>query len=192
MKEDLRVRRTREAIQKTFQEMLQEMDYEKITIKELTRRANINRRTFYLHYSVLDELLNELIDQFTDDCLNALKGMDIHTNLPEMIRTFITYLCQQDSLREKVVCYGNFRYICDRITLKLFDRGQPHIHKLGKSTFDSQSIIFTYLNASALEMYRRWVSDRKRIPQEEFIDLAADLICSGILGVSVHSKNFKV
>ena len=34
-KEDLRVIRTKEAIRKTFEEMICEMDYEKITIKEL-------------------------------------------------------------------------------------------------------------------------------------------------------------
>ena len=45
-KEDLRVIRTREAIRKTFEEMICEMDYEQISIKELTERARINRKTF--------------------------------------------------------------------------------------------------------------------------------------------------
>ncbi|GHU18409.1 hypothetical protein FACS1894163_10370 [Spirochaetia bacterium] len=37
--EDLRVRRTKECIRKTFTTMICEMDYEKITIKELASRA---------------------------------------------------------------------------------------------------------------------------------------------------------
>ena len=36
------------------------MDYEKITVRELTDRAMINRKTFYLHYETLDELLEEV------------------------------------------------------------------------------------------------------------------------------------
>lgn len=40
--------------------MLREMDYSQITIKELTHRAMINRKTFYLHYHSLDELLGKL------------------------------------------------------------------------------------------------------------------------------------
>ena len=39
-KEDLRVIRTKEAIRKTFEEMICEMDYEQISIKELTERAS--------------------------------------------------------------------------------------------------------------------------------------------------------
>ena len=56
-KEDLRIRKTREAIHRTFKEMICEMDYDQITIKELTQRAQINRKTFYLHYTGLDALL---------------------------------------------------------------------------------------------------------------------------------------
>ena len=58
--EDLRVRKTKEAIRRTFEDMICEMDYEKITVKELTDRAMINRKTFYLHYETLDDLLEEL------------------------------------------------------------------------------------------------------------------------------------
>ena len=48
--EDLRVQKTIDAIQKTFEDMICEMDYEKITVKELCERARINKKTFYRYY----------------------------------------------------------------------------------------------------------------------------------------------
>ena len=65
--EDLRVRKTKEAIRSTFQTMICEMDYHQITIKELSTRAQINRKTFYLHYSSLDDLLAELQDEIAEN-----------------------------------------------------------------------------------------------------------------------------
>ena len=59
VKTDLRVIRTRKAIREAFCSMIMEMDYSDITIKELTRRAMINRNTFYLHYSSIEALLQE-------------------------------------------------------------------------------------------------------------------------------------
>ena len=115
IQEDLRIRRTREAIRQTFRKMLQEMDYEKISIKELTQRANINRRTFYLHYSALDELLDELMDEIADDYIKTTKELNGLTEMPEIVRAFLSYFSQQDALHEKIICYGNFRYISDRI-----------------------------------------------------------------------------
>lgn len=41
-KEDLRIQRTKEAIRTTFEDMICEMDYEQISIKELAQRARIN------------------------------------------------------------------------------------------------------------------------------------------------------
>lgn len=52
-KTDLRVLKTREAIKNAFREMVCEMDADEITVKELTERAMIHRKTFYLHYTCI-------------------------------------------------------------------------------------------------------------------------------------------
>ena len=56
-KQDLRYLKNENLIRETFRKMICEMDYSKISIKELAQRAQINRKTFYLHYSSLDHLL---------------------------------------------------------------------------------------------------------------------------------------
>ena len=45
-KKDLRVEKTQHAIKETFKQMVLEMDASEITIKELTERAMIHRKTF--------------------------------------------------------------------------------------------------------------------------------------------------
>ena len=75
-KEDLRIRRTKESIRKAFNEMICEMDYEQISIKELTGRANINRKTFYLHYDSLDDLLRELQNELAQAFIKRTEGLE--------------------------------------------------------------------------------------------------------------------
>ena len=72
-REDLRVVKTREAIRDAFQTMICEMDYDQITVKELARRARINRKTFYSHYTGLDDLLQQLQQPGID--FQGLTGM---------------------------------------------------------------------------------------------------------------------
>lgn len=50
-KQDLRVQKTLAAINRAFEEMVCTMLPQEITVKELTERAKINRKTFYLHYT---------------------------------------------------------------------------------------------------------------------------------------------
>ena len=54
---DLRVQRTRKVLKDTFKEMFLNMNLEQITIKELCEKAMINRRTFYLHYNSIDDIM---------------------------------------------------------------------------------------------------------------------------------------
>ena len=50
--------------------LLAEKDFEFITVKELCKRAGVNRSTFYLHYETVGDLLSETIEamlkRFTD------------------------------------------------------------------------------------------------------------------------------
>ena len=47
---DIRVKKTKRAIQKAFVALLLEKPIEKITVKEIAERAEINKTTFYSHY----------------------------------------------------------------------------------------------------------------------------------------------
>ena len=42
---------TRKVIRETFLQMLGEMPLDKITVKDIVLRCNINRNTFYYHYA---------------------------------------------------------------------------------------------------------------------------------------------
>lgn len=60
---DIRVKKTRRAIQKAFIELLREKPIEKITVKEIAERAEINKTTFYAHYETLDALTDQMEQQ---------------------------------------------------------------------------------------------------------------------------------
>ena len=41
-------------------------------------------------------------------------------------------------------------------------------------------------------MYRRWVADKKRIPLDEFVNVAVNLVCNGVLSMPEYlNSSFK-
>ena len=64
---DRRHARTERRIREAFTELVMEKNVDKITIKELAERADIDRKTFYLHYSsvwdVLEEIQGEILEK---------------------------------------------------------------------------------------------------------------------------------
>ena len=62
-KTDKRTINTKTAIKKTLLEMMRDMPFSRISVKELCERINVNRTTFYIHYGNTMDVLTELIDE---------------------------------------------------------------------------------------------------------------------------------
>lgn len=62
-KQDLRVIKTKKAIHSAFLELIAEVGYQNITVKDIADRAMINRKTFYAHYDTKENLYNEITEK---------------------------------------------------------------------------------------------------------------------------------
>lgn len=58
-------------------ELMEEKDYKKITVREISEKATLNRATFYLHYYDKDELLEQMVDE-------ALENLSMSVQIKEM------------------------------------------------------------------------------------------------------------
>lgn len=69
---DRRIAKSEKAIQTAFLEMLLDVGFDAITVKDMTEKADISRKTFYLHYldkyDLLNGIVDEMIRQLTDLC----------------------------------------------------------------------------------------------------------------------------
>ena len=66
IKRDRRLLRTKKVIIAALMQLLTEKDLSEITVTELAERAGINRKTFYLHY----DRVEDIIEDFGEDLLN--------------------------------------------------------------------------------------------------------------------------
>ena len=98
---DNRKNKTKTAIKQAFTELLQEKSFEKITVTEITKRANIGRKTFYLHYNCIDDIIRGIEEDYTTICLNKLKKYignekhdihDIFNDVNQIILSSLPYL----------------------------------------------------------------------------------------------------
>lgn len=64
MAEDLRVRRTKNAIENAFAALVNEKGFANVTVKAIAQRAIINRQTFYNYYQDKYDLTEQLNDEY--------------------------------------------------------------------------------------------------------------------------------
>ena len=73
---DLRVKRTTKNIKDAFYELRKKKSVEKISVKELSELAMINKATFYLHYRDIYELSDKLENELIGEIIDDLRGVD--------------------------------------------------------------------------------------------------------------------
>ncbi|MBR1583848.1 MAG: hypothetical protein IJ663_08910 [Spirochaetales bacterium] len=77
---DARVRYTKRVIKESFLSLLREKPVNKITVKEVCELAELNRATFYSHYSdcfaLMDNIEQELLEAF-EESLRFIDGFDV-------------------------------------------------------------------------------------------------------------------
>ena len=73
---DKRVIRTKKAIRTALFKLMETKDIAAITISELTSLANVNRRTFYTHYSNITDILDETESEIVDRVSGVIQRFD--------------------------------------------------------------------------------------------------------------------
>jgi AcrR family transcriptional regulator len=82
-KNDLRVRNTKKRLRQTFAQLMSEKPLQSITVAELCARAEINRSTFYAHYSDIYDLQQKLEQEIYLEFQTTLSQVDLTTNFSE-------------------------------------------------------------------------------------------------------------
>ena len=182
-KEDLRVIKTKEAIHAAFRDMICEMPFEQITIKELTQRAQINRKTFYLHYAGLNDLLEELQEEIAENFIRRKVSYGNMKDIRDLIRLFFEHASHMPLFHERLMCSGSYRTVWEKINGRIMDyRRKTNRGAFGLDEY-SENLIFAYYGANSTLLYRQWVADGKKLSLEDLIDMATRLICYGMSSV---------
>ena len=63
---DRRVRKTKTSIRSAFIGLLQKKPLSAITITEIMKNADLDRRTFYLHYGCIEDIIKEIEEEAID------------------------------------------------------------------------------------------------------------------------------
>lgn len=123
---DRRVVRTRKAIREAFFKLMENQDYHKITIASVAREADIDRKTFYLHYRSVSDLVDEVIrdeaQKIVASCREALrsdgdKGLDVS----KLFQSISLALAPDMTRSKRVLQHVSLQDVLDRLEASLVD-----------------------------------------------------------------------
>ncbi len=173
--DDLRVKRTIKAIRNAFCQLVLEKDFKDISIKELTELAEINRKTFYLHFSSLDDLIHQLQKDIVNNFLKLVENETASLNVEGCIYKFYHYLNDCGDVEQKLLCDTEYSFFYEEVTQALLDSTafKPFYERTREPY-----LVRAYC-VTITSMYRSWLQNKKPIPLDELIKYASDIILNG-------------
>lgn len=194
MAEDRRVRKSKAAVKKAFIQLLEDSQIERITIRQISDKADINRGTFYLNYDDKYALLEEMEDEQIADLKKlvdirkvnlaqktAEEFIEIFSN--EVIKKVIIHISENIEFYHAILNLDRTSKIEERITDMILSNINYLIGENNTVYGVPDDYYLRYVSGALMSMVKYWVHDENRVSIEELVQYIVTISTRGPLSI---------
>lgn len=169
---DPRVARTKKWLKNALLELIEEKEYKKIAVSEITDRAELSRPTFYLHYKTKDDLLLDIFRVINEEHMQNFDKMRNNASIEDpgyntMVNTLKT-IEQHRKIYQVIAETGK-----EALLIEETDRMQKeYLRDLARRCemeIDERVIKYCsqFFAGAYSHMLITWITSEERVPPEE-------------------------
>ena len=180
-KVDRRVKYTKMVLRNSLIDILNEKPIEKVTVKEICEHADINRGTFYSHYSdqydlynnVIDDLLNGIFERMGNFMDEGITVEDVH----ESITSVYDYI-KDNYMLVKVLLDGRIEYNIEKRIRDVVKR--IYLDKISNVDSELVNTAYSFVASGMLGLVKYWINSGMKNSSEEMADFSRMLTVGGL------------
>ena len=180
---DRRVLRTKKNIRQAFLHLLSEKSLSQITVKELSDLADINRKTFYMYYSNIEDIFAELEDELV---LKLVHVFEKELFQKEMFDSYSFFENLNRTIQEDIGLYRILNH--SDLLPHLIQRAKNALievffrkYNISADSDNERYILYAeYAASGILSMYTKWFSRDFHMSLEELTRIAAEITLYGL------------
>lgn len=190
---DRRILRSRKAIVEAFDRLLETQDLNQITVSAIAREANIDRKTFYVHFGTIDGLLDALAEERVDEILDAMEeaigDASPYDGLELAVGRF--FEIANIVVRTKLVdnCIRKKSFPVDELIARVIEPFGRKLLERGVRVVNLPEPLMEYylsfIFGGIISSYRTWLRSDRSVPIEEVSRVSNDLILRGLESLEV-------
>lgn len=180
---DRRPARTKKAIRLALFELLDIKDLDKITITELTKMANISRKTFYIHYKKLEDVLLEAEEELINAFINGTEKLTFTNNQKFFFDLFYNldkYFNDDIDYYKKLARSSYAKTFSDKVGETLFTK----LHDLLSPILDYKGEQLEYacivISSSVYKVFMKWLRSDSKLDIIQISDFVSTILFNGL------------
>lgn len=180
-KMDRRVRKTKSQLRMGLARLMQEKGIGEITVKELVNEVDINRSTFYLHYSDIPALLREIEDDMMEEMERAVREHPIKENsTSRFIEDIFRVLNENREISRALIGpHGDLGFV-RRIEKLLEENSSEFLAQLFPERVQDMKYFYSYCLNGCLGFVKTWLEDGEAKPPEYAAELTFRMVVSSM------------
>jgi len=170
-------------IKESFINLLEKKDISQITIKEICENADINRATFYAHYSDQYDLLRKIEDEFLDNIRNYINELDqkkYKDNPVLLAEKVFGYIKENAKLCKLLLSERGGLNFQKRVMILLYDTIIDELTGKSRISREDAEYAYSYTITGCIGIVQKWIDDgmkkSARFMAEMVINLTLGLI----------------
>ncbi|MGN1014431.1 MAG: TetR/AcrR family transcriptional regulator [Butyricicoccus sp.] len=179
-KEDRRIRRTKRLLRQALAELMNEKEFKSITVKEIAERADLNRGTFYFHYTdtydLKDKVEDELVETFAQH-LDAYEPTEDNHSVHGIADAILSCI-EEDKFIVKTLFHDDsgeslrtkFMYVLEHTISRI------QTTYVQNETEQEQRYICRFLANGAIGVVSMWLEDDNQMTRKQLTNILDDLI----------------
>ena len=156
--------------------LLEQKDYDAITVKEICQKAGVNRSTFYLHYETMNDLLEETIGMINDRFKTSLSYVqtddlcNVVLTSEQYLRPYLNFI--KENRRAYKVIHQKDHLFNSQKTFDGFYRSifSPALTNFGVKDSEKK-YVFAFYTQGTVAIIGKWIEGDCRDDMDMIIDL---------------------
>ncbi|MGM0837323.1 MAG: TetR/AcrR family transcriptional regulator [Bacillota bacterium] len=180
---DRRKKYTRMVLKESLLELLKEKSIATITIKEICEHADINRSTFYAHYSSQYDLLVAIDEEFTEDMIQTLNQYNFskEEEAYQMTEKIFEYIAAKSDICKILLSeHTEVQFQKKGMSIAkefIFKNWLTDQKQLDRETYDYLSIFYV---SGSIYMIKDWLENGMKKTPKEMAELLHHFINRGL------------
>ena len=171
---DKRVRRTKRLVREALIELMADKPVERVTTTELCAKADINRNTFYAHYSSPEDVLAEIEEQLVADITALTAQGRAEKDLTPAVCRYV----EANQALCRAIMHG-----CPRLVIRATDLFCERALALwgaeGLDDLDEGALFLRFAARGTFAVMEPWLDGGCRQPPEEIAATINRFVCEG-------------
>ncbi len=183
--QDRRIKRTKMLLQNALVDLMLEKAVGKISVKELTQKADVNRSTFYLHYLDIYDMLEQMENEFVETIQGFFHDFftPLPTSMPLTLFVNISEWLEQDKEYYVKLLRGSASgYIFEELESRIRDEFLTllYLFFLDEESLDLRTRV-NFTVSGTVGVLRMWVMEGGNISLVELSETIDDILNNGMI-----------